>query len=101
MVLRERLDNHGDPLPAADAGGGEAVARVAAPQFEQQRQNEARAAGRQRMAESDRAAVHIYFIAIEAELFFDGEILRREGFIYFDEIHLLELQPGCGQRLLR
>ena len=64
MVLRERLDNHGDPLAAADAGGGEAVARAAAPQFEQQRQHEARAACRQRMAESDRAAIHIHFFTI-------------------------------------
>ena len=94
MVLRERLDNHGDPLAAADARSGQSIARAAAPQFQQNRQHQSGSARGERMAESDGAAVYVHFLAIQAQTFFHRQILRGEGFIHFDEIHLIQFQSG-------
>ena len=71
------LDDHRDSLAAADARGGEAVARLAAPQLEHQGQQQPRAGGAQRMAERDGAAVDVGALAVEAELLLDREVLAR------------------------
>jgi hypothetical protein len=53
------------------------------------------------MSDCDRAAVHIDFIAIEPQLFFDRQILRGERFVDLDQIDIIEGQPGFLQRDLR
>ena len=49
------------------------------------------------MSKRDRTTVHVDFIAIEAELFFDREILRREGFVDFDQVNVVERQSSFLQ----
>src|SRR2546425_4939960 len=63
--LRHRLDNHGDALPAADAGCGQPVAQATAAELVEKRQHKAGSSGAQRMAEGDCAAVDVGFLAIE------------------------------------
>ena len=46
------------------------------------------------MAERDRAAVNVHLVAIQPELLFDREVLRREGLVHFDQINVVELQAG-------
>src|ERR1700685_3630818 len=53
------------------------------------------------MSERDGPAIHIDFVAIEAEFLLDGEILCGEGFIYFDQINVIQRQPGFLQSDLR
>jgi len=87
-----RFDNHRDSLPAADARAGDAIARPPPTQFQQQAEYQPRSGGGQRMTQGDRAAIHIGFIAIQPQLFFHRQILRRECFIHFHQIHLFEFQ---------
>src|SRR5205085_8420952 len=49
------------------------------------------------MPERDCAAVYVYLLAIQTEFFFDGEILRRKCFIYFDEIDVIKGHAGFLQ----
>ena len=82
------------PMHAVD----NAVLRLAAPQLVQQRDQQTRAGRTQRMAERDRSAIHVDLLAIEAELFLDRQVLRGEGFVHFDQVDVVELQPGLFQR---
>src|SRR5271166_2139743 len=50
------------------------------------------------MPERNRAAIHVHLVAIESQLLLNGEVLRREGFVHFDQIDVLQLQPGFLQR---
>src|SRR5262249_31760301 len=77
----DALDERGDPLSSADAGRGNAPARVPPAHFEQQREQQARAGHPQRMAQRDGAAVDVHPIAIEPEILFDREILRRKRLV--------------------
>ena len=44
------------------------------------------------MSERDRAAVDVDLLAIEAELLFDREVLRRERLVDLEEIDVVERQ---------
>src|SRR5688572_11998569 len=73
-VLRcKGLYDHGDALAAADARRGQAVALLAAAQLVEQRQHEPRARRAERVAEGDRAAVHVQLRLVDAELLRHGE----------------------------
>src|SRR4051812_19016410 len=63
------FDDHGDALAAADARAGEAVALLAAPQFVQKCQHESRSGRCERMAERDRAVVHVQLLLVDTKLF--------------------------------
>src|SRR5579862_1230943 len=52
------------------------------------------------MSERDRAAIDVRFIALKAENLFHSEILRSEGLVNFDQIHLVELKPREGESFL-
>src|SRR5215472_11781235 len=97
----ERLDDDGDPLAAADAGGGQAVAQTLAAEFVEQSDDQAGAGSAKGMAEGDSAAVNVGLVANEAEFFFNREILRGEGLVDFDAIHLIEVQTDGLQRFPR
>ena len=90
--LGDGFHDHGDALAAADAGAGNSIAAAATTKFEQQREDEARSGGAERMAERDGAAVDVGFVAVKAKKLFDGEILRSESFVHFDQVDLIELQ---------
>src|SRR5688500_253975 len=53
------------------------------------------------MPERDRAAVHVGLIPVEAEVFLDGEVLRRERLVDLDQVHVANLLAGAVQRLTR
>src|SRR4051812_39566873 len=57
----------------------------------QQSCQHARAARADRMAERDRAAVHVHAIPVPAQLLAVGQCLRRERFVGFDEIVVRDL----------
>ena len=61
-----------------------------------QRQQQARARHAERMAERDRAAVDVDLLAIQAELLLDGEVLRRERFVDFDQVDVGEREAGAS-----
>src|SRR3970040_2085401 len=68
-ALGQRFHKHGDSLAAADASGGEAVARVAPAQFMEQRQNQSRTGSAQRMPQGNGSAIDIWLVAVEAPFF--------------------------------
>ena len=51
--------------------------------------------------ESDRTAVDVDLVAIEPELLFDGEVLRRERLIDLDEVEIGQRKPSLAQDFLR
>ena len=65
------------------------------------REQQARAAGAERVTERDGAAVDVHLLTIEAELFFDREILAGERLVHFDQIEVVERQAGALERLPR
>src|SRR5437762_13871701 len=99
--MSQRFDNRGDALTAADAGGREPTLPGAAPQLDEQRQEQACAGHAERMPERDRAAVHVDTISIELELPLDGEILTGERLVDLDEIDVVERQTGARQHPAR
>src|SRR6266851_1220122 len=49
------------------------------------------------MSESNGAAVDIDFSSIQAQFFFDGEILCSEGLVDFDQVNVVERESGSLQ----
>src|SRR5580698_6223271 len=95
--LIQTFNDHGNSLPSADAGCRQAIFLLAAVQFVEQRDYEPSSGCAQGMSEGDGPAVHIDFVAIEAEFLFDSKILRGEGFIDFDQVNVVESQPSFLQ----
>src|SRR2546430_1037391 len=81
------IDPRRGPRAAADAERREAVALLALAQLVRGREREPCARRAERMAERDRAAVHVRLLAIEAEVLLDGEVLRRKRLVDLDEVH--------------
>src|SRR4051812_33873435 len=93
------LDHHRNTLPAADAGGGQAVAPLATAQLVGEGEEQARARGGQGMAEGDGAPVDVRAVAVESELLLDGEVLAGEGLVHLHEVDVLEGETRRLQRL--
>src|SRR3989454_7049343 len=91
-VPLEALEDTGGAHAAADAHGDEAVAGVAALEFANDGCGELRAGAAQGMAEGHGAAIDVDALRVESRDFDDGKSLRREGFIQFNHVNLLELQ---------
>src|SRR5437773_2705343 len=81
--------------------GAEPEALLRAAQSVQQMDRDAGPGRGERVADGDRAAVHVGFGAVEPELSLDREILRRERLVHFHQVHLLELHPRLLQCLAR
>ena len=81
-------------LADADAERREAVAAAAAAQLVQQRDDEPRAAHPERMAERDRAAVHVHLLGVEAELPDHDEALRGERLVQLDQVEVSDVDPA-------
>src|SRR5438094_3717377 len=94
VSLSEALDGKGYSVAAAEAEGGDAALEVAALQFVEQRDEDARAARADRMAERDGAAIHINFFGIESELARDGDRGDGKRFVQFHEIDALVAVPA-------
>src|SRR6476469_1713719 len=64
----DAFDHRGDPLADADAHRREAVAAAGALQLMAQHRDQPGAAHPERVAERDRAAVHVDLVGVQAEL---------------------------------
>ena len=60
----------------------------------EQCQDQTCSGGAQRMSQRNRAAVDVSPFAIKSEFLLNREVLRREGFIHFDQIDVRKFQPG-------
>src|SRR6185295_12214663 len=95
------LDAEGHGVAATKAECGDAALQVAALEFIEQRDKDARAAGADRMSDGNRAAVYIHFFRIEFELAGHRDRRHREGLVQFDEVDIFVAVPaGLGQQLL-
>src|SRR5260370_10457924 len=98
MSALEILENRGRALPAANAHRDHAVSRFASPHLADELHGQLRAGCAERMAESDRAAVHVDAIRVHAQLPHHGQRLRAQCFLHFDEVDLIEFQTRESQR---
>src|SRR5713101_1240246 len=87
------FNGEGDGVAAAEAQCGDAALQVAALQFIEQRDQDARAAGADGMAERHRAAVDVHLFRIELEVPRNGNGSDGESFIELDEIDILVAVP--------
>src|SRR5438445_8853871 len=101
LWLLQALHDHRNPLPAADARCRKTVLLLPAAQLIQQGNHQPCSRRPQRMSECNSAAVYIHFFAVEAQLFFHRQVLRSKGFVYFDQINVVECESGFLQRDLR
>src|SRR5207249_2875020 len=93
------LANYRDALASPNAGGRQSVSATAAIQFAQQGENQPGSGCAQRMSQGDRAAIDICLFSIETQLLLNGKILRRECFVYFDQIDVRKFHSGSCQSL--
>src|SRR5580692_1220065 len=95
----DAFDDHCDALTHSDAHGAEGVTAAAALELIDRGGCEARAAGAERMAERDRAAlgIHMGGIVRDLELAQHGERLGRECLVELDQVHLVERQSETSQ----
>src|SRR5574338_384505 len=97
----EPLQDRHVRLPAALAHRLQAVAAASALELGEQRRHEAPAGRADRVAERDRAAVHVHLREVRAELLLPGEDDARERLVDLDEVDLVELHAGLLQRVAR
>src|SRR6266704_351529 len=88
------LDGEGDGVATAEAEGCDAALQVAALQFVEQGDEDARPTRADGMAEGDGAAVHVDLFRIEFELARDGNRGDGKGFIEFDEVDIHVAVPA-------
>src|SRR6266403_1506576 len=88
------LHHHGNPLPPANASRSQPILLPAPPQFVQQRNHQPRSRRSQRMPQRDSTTVHIHFLAIESQFFLDRQVLGRKRLVDFDQIDVVQRQPG-------
>ena len=89
-VRASAREERGLPLPHADTQRCKPQVAVATAQLVQERDDEPRAAHPERMAERDRATVHVHAFLVEPELAADRERLRGEGLVQLDEVDIVE-----------
>src|SRR5262249_10613052 len=94
------FDGEGNPHSAPYAKRGEAAPRVALLHFVEKGDQHARAGGADRMTERDGAAVHVHLLRVPTHLAVDRDRLRGEGLVDLEEIEVLRLPAGAGQRAL-
>ena len=97
----DALDDRRGAHAAADAERGEAGREVAPLQLVEQRAQDHRAGGAQRMAHGDGAAVHVDLVVRHLE---DLQVAQHdggEGLVQLPEIDVLHRHAGALQRLLR
>src|SRR5437879_5988301 len=92
------LDAHGDAHAAADAERGQALLRAALLHLVEQGHQHARTRRADRMAERDGAAIDVDLGRIPAEILVDRAGLRGEGLVRLDQVEVLDLPAGLGER---
>ena len=84
----DAFENHGHSLATTNTRASNGVFAAATREFIREVRCDARAACAKRMTQRNGAAVDVRLFAIEAELFFDCQILRSERFVDLDQIHV-------------
>src|SRR5262249_23251112 len=92
-LLREGLDEDRDPLSPADACRRDPVAPPAPTKLEEQREDEPRPRGAERMAQRDRAAVDVHLVAVELQRLLAREVLRGERLVDLEQVDVPEREP--------
>src|SRR5512135_1247889 len=92
------LDDHGDPLAAADAHRDQAVALAGAMQFVHRLDRQDAPGGSDRVAQGDGAAVRIDLRGVEPEVLADAQRLGRERLVGLDDVDLGDREAGLGER---
>src|SRR5207247_6342446 len=95
----QRLHNHRNPHPAADAQRCDSVPELPRTQGINQCRQDPRAAGANRMTERDGAAIHVDLRRVEAELAHDRERLDGERLVQFKQIDVPGSEAGPLERL--
>src|SRR5207253_1441093 len=95
------LDANRDAHAATDAERGKALLRVALLHLVDERGEDARARGADRVANGDGAAVDVDLARVPAEFFPDRDRLRRKGLVRLDQVEIADRPAGLLQRLLR
>ena len=72
--------------------------RAAAAHLPHQRGQQARAGAAERVAERDRAAVHVQPLAVDAQLAHAREHLGGEGLVQLHEVDVRDVEPGAFER---
>src|SRR4029077_20646767 len=94
------LDGKGHGVASAEAERGDAALEVAALQYVEQRDEDARSRCANGVTESDRAAIDVDLFGIETKLARDRDSSDGEGFVEFDEIDVFVTVPaGFRQQL--
>src|SRR5581483_2413705 len=88
--------HHRNALTAADAEGGEAEMGIAALHLVQEGDEDTGAAGADRVAEGDGAAVDVDLLGVEAKLTHHGHALRRERLVRLHQIKLAHIDISAG-----
>src|SRR3954447_14435408 len=99
MSERSAREERGLTLADPDAERRQPVAAAAPAQLVEQRDDEARAAHPERVADGDRTAVHVHAVAVEAEFSDDGKALRCERLVQLDEIELADRNARASEKL--
>src|SRR5918996_3830762 len=94
LLSAVHLDDHGVALAPTGADGGHAEPAPAPPQLVHERHQDARAAGADRVAERDRAAVHVHLRLVDAEHAHRVERHRRERLVDLEQVDLADRQAG-------
>ena len=84
VLILQPFDDCGDSLAAADTQRSQTDFLILLDQRMQQRHQNSRSAGADRMPQRYRAAIYIYFLLRPAQFLADCQELSREGFICFD-----------------
>src|SRR5271169_6260811 len=88
------FDGDGYCIAAAEAEGCDAALQIAALQFVEQGDEDARAGCTNRVSEGDRAAIYVYFFGVELQHAGYGNGRDREGFVQFIEVYVLVAVPA-------
>ena len=96
-ALGDALEEPGCAHAAADAHRDDAVLAAAAPELVEELRGELRAGAPERVAERDRAAVHVEPIVRDAELARAVEGLAREGLVDLEEIDVRDLHARSSR----
>src|SRR3954454_16672958 len=95
------MQHHRQSLTDADADRGDAIAAAAALELVRERGEDARAAGAERVADGDRAAIGVDALGIDRPLVDAGERLRRERLVELDDLDVFPSDTGARERLVR
>src|SRR5579864_9648023 len=92
---------HSDAHAAADAQRGQALLGVAFLHLIEERHQDARSRGADRMADGDCAAIDVDLAGVPAEVLVDRASLRDERLVGLDQIEVADAPTGLLQRRAR